>query len=294
MKEAIEALFGNKGVAKPEHVEALKGIHSLDDVKAEGIDPDAMDRLGFFLEAPSETAQSETDDDRRSLLLALVGHLVPKKEEEKKKEEKPVDRPALGGGKGEEKPSGRTKDPRKDLLAAFDKVEIGEEEEDEVTDERPRTDNRQSRRGDDRPRERQSRRDHENDRDDRDTRRSGRDRKKDEPQPPKPAMIIGKIDHLLPRVHADPRWIELRDHIFGEISTMRADASRASTIHWQLTQLSEALSYGPVMAERFPHNVRTMAASMIRDLLLKQDEGETRDRFIALYGNAPAETVRAG
>jgi hypothetical protein len=293
MKEAIEALFGNKGVATPEHVEVLKGIRSLDDVNAEGIDPDAMDRLGYFLDAPSETAQSETDDDRRPLLLALVGHLVPKKEEEKKKEEKPADRPALGGGEGEEKPSSRTKDPRKDLLAAFDKVEIGgeeEEEEGEVMDEQPRTDNRQSRRGDDRTRERRSARDREYDRDDRDTRQSRRDRKKDEPQPPKPAMIIGKEDHLLARIHVDPCWVELRDHIFGEIKTMRENPSKARVIRWQLNQLVEALNDGPVMAERFPHNVRLLAMSMITDLLLDLDtKKETKEMFAIRYGAAPTD-----
>lgn len=294
MKEAIEALFGNKGVATPEHVETLKSLRSLDDVTTEGIDADAMDRLGFFLDAPSETAQSETDEDRRSLLLVLAGHVMPKTGDEKKekKEEKPAARPTLGGGdKDEEKPSGKARDPRKDLLASFDKADVEEQEEDdadgeedEVTDERPRGERRGGR---DRERRPRYGRDREDEREDRETRRNRRDRDKKDPQPPRPGIVIGKVEHLRVRVFADPLWAELRDHIFGEIRTMRSEPPRASIIRWQLTQLSEALNYGPAMAERFPYNVRLLAVMMIRELLLNQDIGETRDQFISSYSEVP-------
>lgn len=273
MKEAIEALFTDKGKPTQAHVDALKGVRSLGDVTGDDIDPDAMDRLSYFLDAPKETAQGEADEDRRSLLLALAGHLDPASKSEKSDESKEPRRPTVGHQTEKEEKETGVQDPRKSMLGAFDTVEIeeqtGEDEEEDVEEDRPQRGNRRGQQTGDRSNGRGR------DRDDREDRRDRWQQRKDEkkePQPPRPAIVQGSQDHLLVRVHADPRWIELRDFIFEQILIARGeDPIKVSRALWQLSHLADRLVRGEVMASQCPHNMRVLAVEMITNLHLRKD-----------------------
>jgi len=372
MKEAIEALFTQNGVATPAHVEALKGIRSLADVTAKGIDEDAMDCLGFFLDDPEAVAQGEQDENRRTFLQALAVHLVPPAKVVKPVLDtqivRPVVPPTQHEDQGEDNEPG-LQDPRKALLAAFGDVDIPEEKNGEETKEieadnqQPPQENRRGQHRNDKLVRLQGRREestfvipndidilddeeHLDDNDNslrdirrqldslkeknrrlvekiRETRQHSRggknyDQQDDEehlddnddkqgkgkgkgkgkkkpptPQPPKPGIVLAKVDHLLARVHVDPFWIQVRDYIFGQIQIVRKDSSQASeTAQWQLSQLAIALEHGQILAERYPYNVRVLAAEMITSLFQNKDKevipkDKDQNWFQTRYGTLP-------
>jgi|GEM_PF-6238236 len=372
MKEAIEALFINKGKPTQAHVDALKGVRSLDDVTGDDIDPDAMDRLSYFLEAPKETAQGEADEDRRALLLALAGHLAPvprtekPKTEEDKRPNPPTVRPQSDGNKGQ---NSGVCDPRAALLDAFGEVEVkteesvdlGEEEElvedgkkdrdkkereervsspiqssdrsrrnerrepaiaedlqsqldnaqeeiralrerkreqrrsDRESSQRRRVDQQENNKAKEMEKETGEEVENDNEHPRTNKRRGSSKNKgqKKEPQPPRPAIVQGSQDHLLARVHVDPRWVELRDYIFGEILIARGkDPVKVSDALWQLSELTDRLERGEVMAQRYPYNVRMLAAEMIISLNRHRDieaplKDEKKNWFEKRYAAPP-------
>ena len=288
MKEAIEALFTDNGKPTQAHVDALKGVRSLNDVSADGIDPDAMDLFSYFLDAPKETAESQADEDRRSLLLALASHLAPTSKNEKPDEPKEPRRPIVPSKQEKEEKKKGVRDPRESILGAFDTVEIeeqtGEDEEEEVEEERPQRGNRRGQQNGDRPNGRTR------DQDDQQYRRDRWQQRKDEkkdPQPPRPAIVQGSQDHLLARVQADPQWVELRNYIFGEILIVRGkDSTKVAGALWQLSELTDRLVHGEVMASRYTHNMRVLAGEMVTNLHLHKDI-ENPAWFEKRYGALP-------